>query len=295
MKVNTPAISSSSILADSFNLTKPRITLLALVTTAVGIKMAPAALSLPKIFFTFLGVSLLVGGASALNMFLEREVDYRMDRTRDRPLPGKRLTPEYGLGLGCILIGIAIPLLINLVNPLTAWVGFGSMIAYVLVYTPLKKRTSLSLWIGAIPGAAPPLLGWTAATGSLDLPAWILFGIIFFWQIPHFLAIGTFRRQEYQNAGFKIFPLKQRPRTIKFQMVFFSLLLVPLSLSLYWIGFAGEIYFASALALNILFILSVIWRLSGNQEHAWGKRVFGTSLFYLTFLFLILFFDGGPQ
>ena len=295
MKVSTPSLSQSNFLTDSFNLTKPRITLLALVTTAVGIKMAPTALSLPKIFFTFLGVSLLVGGASALNMFLERDVDSQMDRTRDRPLPGNRLSPEYGLGLGCILIGIAIPLLINLVNPLTAWVGFGSMIAYVLVYTPLKKRSSISLWIGAIPGAAPPLLGWTAATATLNLPAWILFGIIFFWQIPHFLAIGTFRRQEYQKAGFKIFPLKQRPRTIKAQMIFFSLLLVPLSLSLYWIGYAGEIYFTAALFLNALFIFSVLWGLNGNQEYAWGKRVFGTSLFYLTFLFLILFFDGGPQ
>lgn len=286
---------SIDFLSDSLSLTKPRITVLALVTTAVGIKIAPVSISLIKIIFTFIGVTLLVGGASALNMFLERDIDLKMDRTAGRPLPGKRLSPEYGIGLGCVLIGIAIPLLIFFVNALTAWVGFFSLITYVLVYTPLKKRTSFSLWVGAIPGAAPPLLGWTAATASLSLPGWLLFGIIFLWQIPHFLAIGTFRRQDYQNAGFKIFPLKQKPKAIKAQMVLYTLILIPLSLSLVWIGFAGEIYLAAAILLNAMFVLTVLWGIHKHDEVQWGRRVFMASLVYLTFIFAVLFVDGGPQ
>ena len=295
MKAQAQILSGPNYLADSLVLLKPRITLLALITTAAGIFIAPVRPSLIQTLFTLVGVTLLVGGANALNMFLERDIDYLMERTRERPLPDKRLTPEYGLGLGSVLIGIAIPLLIYGVNPLTGWVGFLSLGTYVLVYTPLKKRTSLSLWVGAIPGAAPPLLGWTAATGGLALPGWILFGIIFFWQIPHFLAIGTFRREEYQRAGFKIFPQKQRPVTIKFQMILTTLILIPTSLALIPLGYAGKIYFWTAIVLNSYFLGSVFWGIRKKEERKWGKQVFLASLIYLTVIFLVLFIDGGTQ
>jgi len=288
------SLNSITLFSDTVALVKPRITLLALITCAAGIYIAPENLSLTTTFYTLLGVCLLVGGASALNMFLERDTDLLMERTKDRPLPGKRLSPEFGLGFGSLLIGMAVPVLIYCVNPLTGWVGLFSLAAYVLVYTPLKKRTSLSLWIGAIPGAAPPLLGWTAATGNLALPGWALFGVVFLWQIPHFLAIGTFRREEYARAGFKIFPLKQKPQTLKFQMVFYTLLLIPISLALYWLGYAGRIYFVVALLLNFLFLASTLWGIRG-EERRWGRRVFSMSLVYLTCLFLILFMDGGPR
>jgi protoheme IX farnesyltransferase len=280
---------------DAFALVKPRITLLAIITTAAGIYLAPVTPTSSLIFFTMLGTSLLVGGANALNMFLERDVDLLMERTRDRPLPGKRLTPEFGLGFGSVLIGVAVPLLIYYVNPLTGWLGLLSLGTYVLIYTPLKKKTALSLWIGAIPGAAPPLLGWTAATGSLAWPGVILFAVIFFWQIPHFLAIGTFRREEYARAGFKIFPLKQRPRSIKLQMVFVTLLLIPLSLSLAPLGYAGRLYTVTALLLNAVFLGTVLTGIGGGDEEKWGKRVFSVSLIYLTVLFLMIFLDGGKQ
>lgn len=292
---NTSTLSVPHFFGDAITLLKPRITLLALITTAAGVYLAPTPISLSKLFFTLLGTTFLVGGANALNMFLERDVDLLMERTRNRPLPGKRITPEFGLGFGSILIGISIPLLIYYVNPLTGWVGLLSLGTYLLVYTPLKKKTSLSLWIGAIPGAAPPLLGWAAATGGLALPGWVLFGIIFIWQIPHFLAIGTFRREEYANAGFKIFPLKQRPRTIKFQMVFCTLLLVPISLALVPLGYAGKIYLWTAMILNAAFLGSVLMGIREEDEEKWGKRVFFVSLVYLTLLFLILFIDGGVQ
>lgn len=289
------SLNVSGFVSDSLSLVKPRITLLAMITTVAGMYLAPVPISLSKAILTMIGVSLLVGGAGALNMFLERDVDFLMERTRNRPLPGRRLSPDYGLGLGSLLIGISIPLLIIYVNPLTGWMGFLSLATYVLIYTPLKKRTSLSLWVGAIPGAAPPLLGWTAATDSLSLPAWILFGIIFLWQIPHFLAIGTFRREEYAKAGFKIFPLKQRPETIKIQMVLFSLLLIPVSLALVFLGYAGKIYLGVALFLNLLFFGVVLTGLTKCDEALWGKRVFFVSLIYLTFLFATLFVDGGAS
>lgn len=287
------SMTSYHLFSDTVTLLKPRITLLALMTTAAGMWISPATISTARIFLTLLGLGLLVGGASALNMFLERDADLLMERTRFRPLPGKRLTPEFGLGVGSLLIGVAIPLLWFWVNPLTGFLGFLSLAVYVLIYTPLKKKTGLSLWIGAIPGAAPPLLGWTAATGSLSLPGVILFFIIFFWQIPHFLAIGTFRREDYLQAGFKIFPLKQKPGEIRLQMVLVSLLLFPISLALVPLGYAGAFYFWSTLVLNIYFLTTVMWGIWGKEEGVWGRRVFFASLIYLTGVFLSLFVDGG--
>lgn len=295
MKAHAQTLSGPNYLTDGLVLLKPRITLLAIITTAAGMVVSSVRPTLAQTFFTLIGVTLLVGGANALNMFLERDVDILMHRTRNRPLPDKRLTPEFGLGLGSVLIGISIPLLIYFVNPLTGWVGVLSLGAYVLVYTPLKQRTSLSLWVGAIPGAAPPLLGWTAATGGLALPGWVLFGIIFFWQIPHFLAIGTFRREEYQNAGFKIFPLKQKPSMIKFQMILYTLILIPISLALVPLGYAGSIYFWTAIVLNAYFMGSVLWGINRKEERKWGRQVFLASLIYLTVLFLVLFIDGGTR
>jgi heme o synthase len=295
VKTLTLPLNFSHSLSDSLALTKPRITLLAIITTAVGMVIAPTHPNLPQTVFALIGVTLLVAGANALNMFLERDIDHLMDRTRLRPLPDKRLSPDYGLGLGSLLIGLSIPMLYFCVNPLSGAVGFLSLATYVLIYTPLKRRSSWSLWVGAIPGAAPPLLGWTAATGQLALPAWILFGIIFFWQIPHFLAIGTFRREEYAAAGFKIFPQKAQPKTIKLQMVLFSLVTVPVSLSLYGVGYAGLFYFWTAVFLNVVFVTAVLWGIGGSEERAWGRRVFLTSLIYLTGLFAVLFIDGGPR
>jgi protoheme IX farnesyltransferase len=257
--------------------------------------IAPTQPGLVQAVFALIGVTLLVAGACALNMFLERDVDQLMDRTRARPLPDKRLSPEYGLGLGSLLIGLALPTLYFFVNPLTSGVGLVSLATYLLIYTPLKRLSSWSLWVGAIPGAAPPVLGWTAATGDLALPAWILFGIIFFWQIPHFLAIGTFRRDEYAAAGFKIFPQKAQPKTIKLQMVLFSLVMVPVSLSLYFVGYAGSLYLWTAVILNFLFVAMVLSGVVRPEGPSWGRRVFATSLIYLTVLFAVLFLDGGPQ
>src|SRR5436190_24242288 len=189
-----------SVALDVFTLIKPRITLLTLITALAGMWLAPGEKNLSLVLTTLCGTALLVGGANALNMFLERDTDLLMTRTQNRPLPGKRLSPDFVMGFGALLIGISVPLLIYRVNPLTGILGALSLASYLLFYTPLKRKTAYALLIGAVPGAMPPLLGWTAVTGSLGWPGIVLFAIIFLWQVPHFLAISIFRKEEYKRA-----------------------------------------------------------------------------------------------
>lgn len=286
---------NADLIKDVVALTKPRITLLALITTLAGIKVSSEQVSLSLIFWTLLGTALIVSGSGALNMFLERFVDGLMERTRERPLVQERISPQFGLGFGSVLVGLSLPILIYMVNPLVAWIGFASFIFYVLIYTPLKRKTSWSLIIGAIPGAAPPLMGWAAATQQINLTALMLFLTMFFWQIPHFLAIGLFRRDEYVQAGFKIFPHKQELWSIKLQMLIFTIFLFPASLSISYLGYAGHWYTWMATLLNVGFLLSLLLGYRKKETYQWGRRVFFASLLYLTLLFLALFFDGGVQ
>ncbi len=287
------ALSLSHRLSDSLALAKPRISLLALITAAAGMWIAPQRPSWGHLLAALLGILLLVAGANALNMFLERDVDGLMERTRHRPLPGQRMSPDFGLGIGALFIGLAIPVLFYGVNPLTGVLGLVSLGIYVLCYTPLKRKTSLALWIGAIPGAAPPLLGWSAAMGTLALPAWLLFAIVFFWQVPHFLAIGTFRREEYHRAGLKLFPMDQSALSMKAQVVFCTVVLFPIAFMLYSLGYAGKGYAILSVLLNALFLGTVFWGIRKDPPPRWGKRVFLVSLIHLTSLFSALFVDGG--
>lgn len=283
------------IFYDAIALAKPRITALALITAAVGMSLAPGGVSAKVACFGLLGITLLVAGASVLNMFLERDTDKLMDRTKDRPLPRGRLSPDFGLTLGSLLVGVAIPLLFLYVNPLTGWLGVLSLMSYVLIYTYLKRVTWVSLLIGAIPGAAPPLLGWSAATGTIGAAGLLLFAIIYFWQIPHFLAIGLFRRDDYARAGLKVFPLDQKLSTLRWQMLLSSIPLLPVSYGLYAWGYAGKIFLAIALGLGILFIGEILRGWFTKEKEKWGKRVFRVSLLYLTLLFIALMADGGMK
>ncbi len=291
--MTTQALAISSRLADVLTLLKPRITALTLITTGAGIHLAPNSVSLPRIVLTLIGTALLVGGANALNMFLERDTDLLMTRTQDRPLPGKRLSPDFVLGLGSLLIGIAVPLLSYFVNPLTGALGVLSLASYVLFYTPLKRRSSLALLVGAVPGAMPPLLGWTAATDSVGLPGLILFAIIFLWQIPHFLAIGIFRREEYRRAGIKIMTLEKEMGEIKWQIILYTAALIPVSLCLALTRYVGRLYLATALFLGLGFLGYALLGLKKIDPEPWAKRLFLFSLVYLTGLFVVLFIDGG--
>ncbi len=291
----TTANYSATRWVDILALVKPRITALALITTGAGIHLAPGTLALGSLLITLIGTALLVGGANALNMFLERDVDLLMTRTQNRPLPGGRLSPEFVLGFGSILIGIAVPLLTYFVNPLTGGLGVLSLTSYVLLYTPLKRKTSFALLVGAVPGAMPPLLGWTASANSVDLGGLILFGIIFLWQVPHFLAIGIFRKDEYARAGFKIMNLEKDTQEILWHMTIYSLALIPVSLALFPLGVAGLWYFWAAALLGLIFFGYAVLGFWARDFHSWAHRFFRISLVYLTVLFLVLFLDGGSS
>jgi protoheme IX farnesyltransferase len=182
---------SISTLRDLLDLAKPRITSMVVFTTAMGLWLAPGTIGAARTALLLCGTALLVGSANTLNCWYERETDGLMIRTRNRPLPAGRLDPWTALAFGAVCGVFAIPILAIAINPLTALLGAIAHATYVLVYTPLKKLSPWALEIGAIPGAIPPLMGWTAATGTLSLPGWFLVGILFFWQIPHFLAIAA--------------------------------------------------------------------------------------------------------
>jgi protoheme IX farnesyltransferase len=187
-------------------LIKPRITTLVVLTTATGLWLAPERPSFRTALFTVLGTILVVAAANVFNMYLERDTDALMPRTMNRPLPAGRIDPACALLFGVLLAAISVPLLTFVVGPLPGLLAALALVIYALVYTPLKRRTTASLLVGAVAGAIPPLIGWTAATGSIDPPALVLFAILFLWQVPHFLAIALFRRTEFARAGLLVRP-----------------------------------------------------------------------------------------
>ena len=197
--------SAAAVLCELFKL---RLTILVLLTTFVGFYLGwrgPMAWGL--MLHTLLGTALLAAGASALNQLLERDYDARMRRTEDRPLPSGRMTPEAALIIGGVCAGAGVIWLALAVNQLTAMLGALTLASYLFVYTPLKRLTTLNTAVGAIPGALPPLMGWTAARGEVTGEGWALFAILFFWQLPHFLAIAWMYREDYARAGFVMLPV----------------------------------------------------------------------------------------
>jgi len=190
---------------------------------------------------TLVGTLLLVGSASTLNMFLERDVDAKMARTRHRPLPAGRLSAPLALWFGLVQAAVAVPMLWFGANALTGALGALALVLYVLVYTPLKRKTTLSLLIGAIPGAMPPLLGWTAATNHVTVAALAVFGVMFFWQIPHFIAIALFRTDDYVNAGLKILPAEVGEPAARKQLFGYLVAQIVVTLALVPLGLGGTL------------------------------------------------------
>lgn len=279
-------------LRDLIALSKPGIVIMCLVEASGGLWLAPGTAPLAVWLWTFLGLSLVVASSNAWNMLWERESDKFMERTRNRPLPSGRMKPATA-GLFALVTGVAsVWLFATQVNALSAWLALASMFSYVLVYTPLKRITSWSLPIGAIPGAMPPLIGWAAASGNISAPGVVLFAILFLWQIPHFLAISLYRRDDYQAAGIVIVPVVMGEETTKVQALVSSLLLVPISLLLVPMQVAGFFYFVVAsVAGGAFFVLSM----RGFEPHptnAWARRFFLASLLYLPALTLALIIDA---
>jgi protoheme IX farnesyltransferase len=272
-------------------LAKPRLSALVVVTTAVGYLLAAGA-AFDKLGFslTVLGTGLLAAGASALNQWWEVPWDGRMLRTRDRPLPSGRIRMAAGLAFGLLLAAVGIGLLTR-VNGLTAWLGTATLAIYVLLYTPLKRRTTLCTVIGAVTGAIPPVMGWTAATGSIDAGAWVLFAILFVWQIPHFLAIAWLYREDYERGGFRMLPVVDPEGTTTFGMVvLYSMALLPVSLSATLVGLGGWLYPIGALLLGFgLLTLGVRLRRERTADAA--RRLFLATITYLPLLLALLVLD----
>jgi protoheme IX farnesyltransferase len=277
---------------DLIALTKPRITLMVLVTAAGGMWLAPGTLELGAAVVMLLTTGMVVGAANTLNCYLERDTDRLMARTASRPLPDQRLDPAWALTLGVLMGLVAVPALTLAVNPITGLLGFIALASYVAIYTPMKQHTPTALFVGALPGALPPLMGWTAVEGSIGAPGLVLFGVLFFWQIPHFIAISTFRQEEYERAGLKVLPSVRGIRSAKLQSVVYAAALWVVSLMLVPYGLAGPLYLAGAAVLGGYFFWAALRGFWTEDPKAWAKKLFIASLIYLTALFAVLIFDA---
>lgn len=263
-------------------LVKARLTLLVLLTTSVGYYMGlSSALSWIPFFHTMFGTALLACGAATLNQWIEIEHDARMPRTESRPLPSGRIHPDVALLLGGLFSSSGMVYLLYQVNTLTAVLGALTLGSYLFAYTPLKRRTWLNTIIGAIPGALPPLMGWTAATGGLHPMGWSLFLILFLWQLPHFFAIAWLYRKEYAQAGFVMLPLHDTSgrRTATHAVVHTSLLILA-GLLPFLLGACGPIYAAGALLLGGYFVASAV-QFAGDLTESSARKLFFTSILYL--------------
>jgi heme o synthase len=278
--------------ADYVALGKPRVVAMVLVTTSVGYYLGSAGspLLLP-LAWTLAGTALAAGGTLALNQYMERDVDARMERTRHRPLPDGRLRPGEALAFGVALLAGGLGVLAVAAGGLAAVVTAGISVTYLLLYTPLKRVTSLCSIVGAVPGALPPVAGWAAARGALGAEPWILFAIMFLWQIPHSLAIGRVYRDDYARAGILVLPVIDRDGwSTGRQVVTNCLALVPVALMPTLVGLAGPIYFLVALVLGVGFLWSAIG-LARTRSAAAARRLLFASLVYLPVLLAVMALD----
>jgi heme o synthase len=279
-------------LADFVELTKPRVVLMVLVTTLVGYYLgAPGALALRPLLHLLAGTALAAAGTLALNQYVERDLDARMERTRRRPLPDGRIPPAEALVFGIALLLVGHAWLMAGVGLLPTLVTASIAVTYLLLYTPLKPVTSLCSIVGAVPGALPPVAGWAAARGSLGPEAWVLFAIMFLWQIPHTLAIGRMYRDDYARAGIRVLPVVDRDgASTGVQVVTNCLALLPVALLPTLVGLAGAVYFLVALGLGLGFLWSAIG-LARSGSAAAARRLLFASLVYLPVLLGVMALD----
>ena len=282
-------------LAVYLELTKPRLTLLAVATTGVGLYLgAPGPLEAGRWIATLAGAALVGGGGGALNQYLEWTLDAKMVRTQGRPLPSGRLAPRAARTFGLLLGGAGLAVLGLWVNALAAGLGAATLVSYLALYTPLKTRTPLCTLVGAVPGALPPLIGWAAARGTLDVGGWVLFVLMFLWQLPHFLALAWLYREDYARAGFRMLPaIDPTGRAVGRQITLACLALVPVSLGPTVLQVTGGVYFAAALALGLAF-LGVGAAAAVAQTTQSARRLFVASITYLPGLLAFMAADKIP-
>jgi protoheme IX farnesyltransferase len=274
--------------ADIVALVKPNIMIMSVFTAAGAMTLAPVTLPLAKAIVLIAGVAMIVGAANTLNMWLERDVDCLMSRTKHRPLPERRIEPTTALVAGAIEGAIALPLLAA-VGIVPAGLGLVALLLYVGVYTPMKQRTHQAVWIGAVPGAMPALIGWTGATGRIDLGGLAVFAVLFFWQIPHTHAIAIYRQREYDAAGMKTLPSARGADAARRSIKLYLLVQVAISFTPFLLGVAGLPY---AIASSLLGAMVLVQGLRGDGSAKWAREVFLTSIIYMPILFAMMVVSG---
>lgn len=278
--------------AEYIAIAKPRISLMVLVTVGVGYVIGSAGVWNPvPLLHAFVGIALVAAASSAFNQFLERHTDAKMKRTADRPLPAGRMSPAEVFTFGLVAgTGGALYLALQ-VNALTAALSVATLLIYVVAYTPLKRKSSFCTAVGAVAGALPPVLGWTAAAGRLEVGAWVLFGMLFLWQFPHFLAIAWLYREDYGRAGLKMMPSGPRSAQLtSHQAVVYALVLLPVSLLPSQFALAGTSYFLAAFVLGAGY-LACTYRFAWQQNDRAARGLLLSSLLYLPLLLMSLLWD----
>ncbi len=284
--------SGSRILADYWALTKPEVNFLILITTFAGFYLASAAghgeFRASRVIHTLLGTLIVAGGTGTLNQFIERGFDAQMRRTARRPLASGRIEPTHALWFGISLSLLGTLYLALAANALASLLAVVTLMSYLFLYTPLKRKTPLCTLVGAFPGAVPPLIGWAAASGHLDAGAWVLYAVVFLWQFPHFMAIAWMYREDYTRAGYLVLPAgEMRDRFVIWQSFLFSLALIPVSLIPTVNGESGLVYPLGALILGSVFSYYSV-RFAFRRSNATARRLLVASIIYIPVVFVLM-------
>jgi len=275
-------LAEPGLLSDLFTLTKARLSLLVIITTFVGYLLAsPSPLNWLRLLHATLGTALAAAGAGALNQWAEVRVDRLMERTRFRPLPAGRISRRAAFSIGVFLSALGVTWLAIACNAQSAWLAAATVLTYIALYTPLKRKTSLCTIVGAVSGALPPMIGWTAARPSFDLGAWMLFGVLFTWQMPHFLAIAWMYRDEYAQAGFVMLRRDDASgASTALEALGFTLALVAITMIPFWSGMLTDTYLSGALMLDAAMTGAAVWFLADRSRTA-ARALFFTSIAFL--------------
>ena len=286
-------IGETRVVREYIQLIKPRIALLIVISTAVGYCYGTVSgFNLVVLLHALLGTALMAGGSATLNQWFERDLDARMHRTRKRPIPAGTVLPHHALLFGLALSVIGVLELWFFTNSLAAFLGLVTSVGYLFAYTPLKRLDPICTTVGALPGAIPPLIGFAAASGHLDLAAWVLFGILFLWQYPHFHAIAWIYREDYERAGIKMLAVVRPDGAgLGIEIITALVLLVPVTLAPTALHMAGKVYFVAALMLDLAFLYFGL-RLANERNVQRARKLLLASVIYVPILFAFLVFDN---
>jgi protoheme IX farnesyltransferase len=278
-------------LNDLMDLFKPKLTILVVVTLLVGVLLAPIQMNLILLFISLIAIWLQAAGSLSLNCYIERDADKLMERTKDRPLPAGRLDPSVAWNWGWGLIAVGTITLIFSANLLTAGLGLFSALSYLYLYTPMKLKSPYALYVGAVPGALPTLMGWTTVTNSITGPGFYLFGILFLWQIPHFMAISLYRKNEYGMAQFLTFAQTHSFGFLRMNIVFYSFFLMLFGMIPYFSGWRGQGYFIAAMMISVILVVIALLGFrtrTVQQIDSWARCYFWATIFYLPLVLGVL-------